>query len=342
MDGKFGSALKFDGINDRVSVNDSDSLDTINKTITIEAWIKPVLTGNRNAIFYKESCFGFEITESGTVNFVLCDINGSCQRFDSKRAVKNDTGNHVAATSDGTTMRIYINGEQDPITYPAPARIYTSNHSASIGIWRYGDSNFDYPLNGDIDELRILNRCLSEEQIESDYALGEGTHSVTVYGRDTAGNWNYSTVYFNIVAVAPVFDTGSGTYPSISGLHNGTLKPNQTITVYKMYTYPCPGTSGHSEYVMIYNESGTVAKGNWTGYGCNWHNISFDTPFILKANETYNYTVLTGSYPRIIHAHTANVTGGTITCEEFVDTNGRICYDWMPAIKLYSTKALYQ
>ena len=29
----------------------------------------------------------------------------------------------------------------------------------------------------------------------------------------------------------PIFDTGSGTYPSISGIHDGTIKPNQTITV---------------------------------------------------------------------------------------------------------------
>ena len=344
VDGKFGSALKFDGINDRVSVNDSDSFDTINKTITIETWIKPVLTGNRTVIFYEESCFGFEITESGNVSFVLCNFNASCQRFDSKGTVKNNTWNHVTGTSDGTTMRLYINGVQDPITHPAPARIHTSNHSASIGIRQYGDSSFDYPFNGDIEELRILNRCLSEEQIKSDYALGEGTHSVTVYGYDSAGNWNSSTVYFYIVTVTstPVFDTGIGTYPSISGLHNGTLKPNQTITVYKMYTYPCPGTCGHSEYVRIYNESGTVAKGNWTGYGGDWHNISFDTPFVLKANETYNYTIRTGSYPQIIHKPTANVTGGTITCEEFIDANGGIYNDWMPAFKLYSTEPLYQ
>ena len=142
---------------------------------------------------------------------------------------------------------------------------------------------------------------------------------------------------FTILTATP-FDTGHGTYPSIFGIHKGTIKPNQTITVYKMYTYPCPGTGGHSEYVRIYNESGTIAEGNWTGYGygCDWHTISFDTPFILKANETYNYSIRTGSYPQIIHKHRANVTGGgIITCEEFIDANGKIYYDWIPAIKFF-------
>ena len=144
---------------------------------------------------------------------------------------------------------------------------------------------------------------------------------------------------FTIPTPTPVFDTGSGTYPSISGTHNGTITPSHDIVVSKMYTYPCPGTGGHSEYVKIWNASGTIAEGNWTGYEGDWHIISFDKPFILKANETYNYTIRTGSYPQIIHNPGANVTGGgTITCEEFVDANGKSCNDWIPAIKLYSTE----
>jgi hypothetical protein len=133
-----------------------------------------------------------------------------------------------------------------------------------------------------------------------------------------------------------VFDTGKGTYPSIFGTHNGTIKPSDNLTVQKMYTYPCPGTGGHSEYMRLWNASGTIAEGNWSGYEGDWHTISFDKPFILKANETYNYTIRTGSYPQIIHKPKANVTGGTITCEEFVDANGKSYNDWIPVIKLYS------
>ncbi|RCV66100.1 putative amidohydrolase [Methanophagales archaeon] len=136
--------------------------------------------------------------------------------------------------------------------------------------------------------------------------------------------------------VTIVFDSGGGACPSISGLHTGTIKPTDDIAVQKMYTYPCPGTRGHSEYVRIWNASKTTAEGNWTGYEGDWHTISFDKLFILKANETYNYTIRTGSYPQIIHEHTANVTGGTITCEKFVDANGKGFNNKILAIKLYS------
>ena len=156
-----------------------------------------------------------------------------------------------------------------------------------------------------------------------------------------SGSDNYQVgagYWYGISAPTPTpkkFDTGSGTYPSIFGTHNGTITPNQTITVNKLYTYPCIGTGGHSEYVKIWNESGPIAEESWTGYqGGDWHYITFPVQFTLVANETYNYTIRTGSYPQIIHAYGKEVTGGTINCTEFVDANRKKYEDWIPAIRL--------
>lgn len=129
------------------------------------------------------------------------------------------------------------------------------------------------------------------------------------------------------------FDTHAGTYPSISGTHNGTIKLNQTITVNRLYTYPCQGTGGHTEYVRFENESWNITA-NWTGYKGDWHNISFDKAFTLVANETYNYTIRTGSYPQIHHNTTLMVPDGEITCTEFIDANGKRYDNWIPAIRL--------
>ena len=138
-----------------------------------------------------------------------------------------------------------------------------------------------------------------------------------------------------VVSTKPVFDTGSPEepYPSMCGIHNGTLVPNQTIPVSKLYTYPCQGTGGHTERVTVWNEAGVIVAANWTGYTGDWHNITFDA-ITLEAGETYNYSIHTGSYPQIIHARTANVTGGTITCTQFTDANGKVFYNWIPAIIL--------
>jgi len=144
---------------------------------------------------------------------------------------------------------------------------------------------------------------------------------------------------FNISlkAMPGIFDTGApdNPYPSIFGTHSGTIKPSQTIVVNRIYTYPCVGTGGHTEYARIWGNS-VNAHANWSGYAGDWHNLTFNTSFTLEPGKEYNYTIRTGSYPQIIH-HPGeyNATGGKIICNEFTDANGKKYTGWIPAIKLW-------
>jgi hypothetical protein len=139
---------------------------------------------------------------------------------------------------------------------------------------------------------------------------------------------------------ALVFDTDSpaNPYPSILGTHNGTITPNQTINASKMFTYSCPGTGGHSEYVAFYNATtgDEIANGTWTGYqgAGDYHYIIFENAFMLKKDATYNYTVRTGSYPQIRHTSALPTANGWINCTEFTDANGKKYNNWIPAIRL--------
>ena len=133
--------------------------------------------------------------------------------------------------------------------------------------------------------------------------------------------------------VLPI-DTGPGTYPSIFGTHNGTIKPNQTITVSMLYTYPCSGTGGHTEYVRIWNSTLDV-NATWNGYVGDWHNISFNETFTLYKNKTYNFTIITGSYPQIHHKDALLTTNGWINSTEFTDANGKKYDEWIPAVRLW-------
>ena len=162
-----------------------------------------------------------------------------------------------------------------------------------------------------------------------------GTYNIRAYYTGDAGYCSANETFPIEVAPQPIcFDTGPGTYPSIFGTHNGTIKPNQTINVSKLYTYPCAGTGGHSEHVKIWNESGIVAEAYWKGYREDWHNVTFPESFTLVANETYNYTIRTGSYPQIHRTPALPTKNGWINCTLFVDVNGKIYDDWIPAIKL--------
>ncbi len=158
-------------------------------------------------------------------------------------------------------------------------------------------------------------------KVQNSMVLGEGSHSFVIRG--------------SISEPTEIFDTGAGTYPSISGVHTGFIIPDQTITVHKLYTYPCAGTGGHTRYAAFYYQGALIGEASWTGYNGDWHNITFDSPFTLEAGKTYNYVIKTDSYPQIIHKpeHTA-LDGSFINCTSFVDANGKEYNDWIPAIRL--------
>jgi PKD repeat protein len=184
--------------------------------------------------------------------------------------------------------------------------------------WNFGDGNITNTTEAII--------------THSYFSAGDYNVTLTVMDEDGATNTTSMTI---AVSEKLVFDTGPGTYPSIFGTHNGTIKPNHTVIATKLYTYPCAGTGGHTEYAKIWNETWDGVEAYWTGYTGDWHNISFNTMFTLYANETYNYTIRTDSYSQIIHETPFNATGGTITCDKFIDANGKIYYDWIPAITLF-------
>jgi len=107
-----------------------------------------------------------------------------------------------------------------------------------------------------------------------------------------------------------------------------------------LYTYPCAGTGGHTESIELYENGEPIANGTWNGYKGDYHtitlhNVSTGAPYVtLLEGQEYNYTIRTGSYPQIIPNQTLTNEYGMITCSKFTDVNGRVYYDWIPAIRL--------
>lgn len=215
--------------------------------------------------------------------------------------------------------------------------VYSNEINSTIGQVRYGESRKGKPeVIGGVTTPGTLAMITFE-------AIGPGMcnlnlSKVKLTKTDTQPIpdvlINNGTVEFE----AYTFDTGTSEnpYQSISGMHNGTIILNHTVVVNGIFTYSCPGTGGHSEYVAFYNATTgeEIANGTWEGYSGDWHNITFKEPFELQAGA-YNYTIKTGSYPQIIHVKEYNATGGKITCREFIDANGNTYCNWIPAIRLF-------
>ena len=143
---------------------------------------------------------------------------------------------------------------------------------------------------------------------------------------------NATTVNFTTTE----FDTGAGAYPSIAGTHKGVIKSTHPIVVKKLLTYPCAGTGGHVESATFYNVTTDeeIANTSWNGYQGDYHNLTFPEQFTLEEGEAYRYEIVTGSYLLIIHKQNHTTSDGFINCTSFVDVNGNVYDDWLPAFRL--------
>lgn len=220
------------------------------------------------------------------------------------------------------------------------SRIYNNNFDNAKNAYSHGSTNIwnstekiDYTYNGNMFTNYLGNYW-------SDYnSVDANNDGIWDNPRSIDSDWDYHPLvepFENYPAPTKnIFDTGSpaNPYPSIMGNHTGTIKPNHTVIATKLYTYPCVGTGGHTEYAHIWNKTWN-ATATWEGYVGDWHNITFDKTVVLLAGETYDYTIRTGSYPQIIHTPALPTANGWINCTKFTDANGRIYTDWIPAIRL--------
>ena len=167
-----GSALELDGVNDYVSVSDSNSLD-ITDNITIEAWVypysmswvAPLISKGTNSSnygyylatgqYYADGCGSFKLHSNGTKTLWL----------DSSQPLTTGQWFHVVGIRAGTIARIYINGtiSNAGICFAGP--IQTNDLSVEFGT----HSDYSVFFHGILDEVRIYNRTLTSSEIHNRY-----------------------------------------------------------------------------------------------------------------------------------------------------------------------------
>jgi hypothetical protein len=77
-----------------------------------------------------------------------------------------NTWTHIAATYDGTTLRLFVNGVQ------TSTKAVTGSIKTSTGALRFGGNTSwsDEWFSGLIDEVRLYNRALTAAEIQTDMA----------------------------------------------------------------------------------------------------------------------------------------------------------------------------
>ncbi|MET0304813.1 MAG: LamG-like jellyroll fold domain-containing protein [Solirubrobacterales bacterium] len=222
--GKYGGALSFDGVNDVVSIADASDLD-LTSTFTLEAWVRPDTATDWSPVIAKnenpESGYG-----SGYVLFSQgpgkprgwLSNAGATKAVTGPSALPTNEWSHLAFTSDGTNLRLYLNGT----LVGGPASASTAGTTASaleIGHWAYLNKWFD----GLIDEVRIYDETLSETQIQTDRdnrIQPPSPSEVTTSVLDTGPSSEK-------VSSVPI--TASGTETAVYSLAVPSLKANEVL-----------------------------------------------------------------------------------------------------------------
>jgi uncharacterized membrane protein len=171
--GKYGNALQFDGLDDYVSVPDSNSLDITN-IFTLEAWVYRDETGSRDMIIAKEASYFLQIDSNDKVAVNIFD--GANNGVESASTIQANEWAFIAVTADGTNVNIFINGVLDK-TAVQPTNAAITSNALQIGKSLGGANNWRF--KGKIDEVRISNQARSETEILKYFGFSNSEANLT-------------------------------------------------------------------------------------------------------------------------------------------------------------------
>ena len=162
-----GLALDLDGIDDYALAPHNASLD-IADVITLAAWIRPDKVGTQYIVkkSLQHNIDGYELSLSGNgTAFTRFNqpSNANAYRIDTALPYPADgmTWVHLAATYDGSTLRLYFNGVEDSVSEPLAFTIAGNELPLGIGAESDGGRSFQ----GLMDEARVYNRALDAGEI---------------------------------------------------------------------------------------------------------------------------------------------------------------------------------
>ncbi len=167
VDGKYGKALSFDGLNDYVSVPHNPSLNFGTGNFTLEVWVKLYSLATFQDLMIKtydwSTAYEFFFSSGLGGRFAMSVYDGTHYPVAYTTTVlETDVWYHLVGTREGDYAKVYLKGnfEADDIDGPLGS-------PDNIGNFLIGnDIVYPTPLNGATDEVRVYNRALNAQEIK--------------------------------------------------------------------------------------------------------------------------------------------------------------------------------
>jgi hypothetical protein len=222
-------------------------------------------------------------------------------------------------TSDGTSVRAYLNGS--PLGSPATAALGAITAPLQLGAWINGSSNSDF-LSGTLDEVRVYGRALSAAEIQADMATpiasgGPDTSPPVLSGGSPAGVLPASTTEASLqVTTSEAANCRYGSAPGVA--YSG--QPSTFTTTggqahASLVTGLTPGTTS-TFYVRCQDLAGNATTSDYT--------ISFSVAGGLNISSLQFFGNGTGQIDRVEVPLTAGSSinvGGDFTIEWWMRTD---------------------
>lgn len=154
---KVTGGLDFDGVDDLVTISDSDSLDV--KRLTIEAWVHPrkwIGAYELGMIVWKTGQYYLRGSKNGLLLAITTDVGSYNVNY--SKTWELNKWYHWVGVYDGTNILLYVNG-QEVASIEAFGDIVSGTEILRIG------EVYNQAFHGIIDDVRVYNRALSAEEI---------------------------------------------------------------------------------------------------------------------------------------------------------------------------------
>lgn len=175
--GIFGNALDFDGADDWIDCTNNggdkasyEALGLPTSEITLEAWVCPREYYEWTSIvsFFQDNGdeeYGWDLETGyeGTFGFSIAANGSGLTYLYTTNTFNQNEWYHVVGTYDGTTMKLYVNGNLEATSIEQSGNISYLDSWLAIGM--YKDDNEDGAYNGGIDEVRIWDYAKTETEI---------------------------------------------------------------------------------------------------------------------------------------------------------------------------------
>lgn len=261
------SALTFNGSSQYVAIGNTATVPLGNSAYTIEAWIKPNQMGDYGIIGWGNYGFNDQVN---ALRLYPGGIHNYWWAHDLSGATGNLAGawHHVAATFDGTTRRIYLDGALLNSDTPGSSHAVPNANNLRIG----STNNAEY-FPGSIDEVRVWNVARTTAQLSAAkgiglpgstaglvayYRLNEGSGLTTADATGTAANLGTLTNGPTWTTDAPAVTNGLPVILTVTDAGGNTATAPALVTV-SVPTTPTTTWNGSLS-------TGSLACQNWS-YG---------------------------------------------------------------------------